>query len=239
MNKKQVLNILKLALIAIAVMLAFEVLFSFDSVTDAISNFIASFDDVWVYVVIWLVMVIQVCFIPLPVYIVINAAIVIDSIDVSLTTPKGWLFILITITAYMVGCVIAYFIGKKVGKNAVKWCAGNEQDYQKWVDIINRKGKWFYALTVLLPVFPDDLLCFVAGGVSMNFGFYFVANFVGRLIGLICMIFALKLINSFNRPGIPTTLIGWAVAFVLALIAFIVVHLLIKKEEKSKGKAQP
>lgn len=232
MNKTQVLNVLKLALIAIAAMLFFEILFSFNSVTNAISGFIASFQDVWLYVIIWLVMVIQVCLIPLPVYIVINAAIVIDSIDVSLTTPKGWLFILITMSAYMVGCIIAYFVGRKLGKKAVRWCAGNEADYQKWVDVVGRKGKWFYAMTVVLPVFPDDLLCFVAGGVSMNFGFYLAANFFGRLIGLVCMIWSLQFINSFNRPGIPATLIGWSVAFVAALVAYIVVLVLLKKEKK-------
>lgn len=236
MNKKQVLNILKLALIAIAIMLLFEVLFCFDSVTTAISNFIKSFNDVWVYLVIWLVMVIQVCLIPLPVYIVINAAIVIDCIELSLKSWRGWLFILITISAYMVGCIIAYLIGKKLGKKAVKWCAGNEQEYQKWVGVINKKGKWYYTLTVVLPIFPDDLLCFVAGGISMNFGFYLLSNFVGRLIGLVAMVWSLRFLNSLNRPNVPVTLIAWIVAFVACLIAYIILHFVLKKEEKEKSK---
>lgn len=234
MNKQQVQNILKLALIAIAIMILFEVLFCFESITTAVSNFIESFSDIWVYLIIWLVMVIQVCFIPLPVYIVINAAIVIDSIELSFATWRGWLFILITISAYMVGCTIAYFIGKKLGKKAVKWCAGSEQEYQKWVGIINKKGKWFYALTVVLPVFPDDLLCFVAGGMSMNFGFYMLANFAGRLIGLVAMIFSLKFANSLNRPGTPVTLIAWIVAFVVCLLAFLILHIKMVKEKRGK-----
>ena len=82
----------------------------------------------------------------------------------------------------MTGVAIAYILGFKFGSKAVRWCAGSDEDYQKWIKVFNTKGKWYYALTVLLPVFPDDILCIVAGGVKMNFGFFMIVNFICRFI---------------------------------------------------------
>ena len=235
MKKQQVYNIAKISIIAVSIMFLFELLFSFDAVTNGLSNFIASVDDVIVYIVIWLIMIIQVTLIPVPVYVILNAAVIIPSIDLSITTGKGWIFILVTMSAYMVGAIIAYFIGYKFGSKAVKWCAGTQEDYDKWVKMFNNKGKWYYAVTVLLPVFPDDLLCFVAGGVKLNFGFYCLANFVGRFIGLVAMIGSLELLHMGQESGgFPFALLAWGIAFVALAVFIIIMHIKLKKEKNKK-----
>ncbi len=237
MTKKQVYNVLKISIIAVLVMFLFEILFYFDEVTNYISDFIASVNGYVVYVVIYFVILIQVSFIPLPVYVIINAAIVIDSINLNLYSISGWIFIFVTMLAYMTGVVISYFIGKKWGSKAVIWCAGSEEEYLKWVKVINTKGKWFYALTVLLPVFPDDLLCLVIGSVKLNFWFYFFVNLICRFIGLVAMIYSLQFVNSLNSSGFPFTLVGWGTLLLVLIVACIVLKIQLGKDI-SKTKKQ-
>lgn len=231
MTKLQIYNILKVSLIAVLFMFAFELLFSFDFITDAISNYIASMHGFVLYIIIYIVMVVQVCLIPIPVYVVVNACILIDSMNLSLSSSDGWIFILVTMLAYTTGVALAYLLGRKFGSKAVKWCAGSDADYQKWVNVFNNKGKWYYAITVLLPVFPDDLLCIVAGGVKMNFGFFITSNVVCRFVGLVVMIYSLDIAHSLNDGGFPWTLLSWGMALVANIVALIVMKILLNKKK--------
>ena len=158
MNKQQLIKILKVSMIATAIMLGFEILFSFDVITNWFGELITKSGD-WAYLVIWVIMFLQVTILNIPAYVILSA-----SVSIGIST-LSWEFILVTISAYMCGCLLAYWLGFKFGKKAVKWCAGSEEDYDKWCDVLNEKGKWWYFATVILPIFPDDLLCIVAGSV--------------------------------------------------------------------------
>ncbi len=221
MNWTQIYKLLKIALIACVTMFAFEIIFEIPVITTSISNYIANLNTMWlVWASIWFIMFIQVCFIPIPAYIVINTSIHIGIIQTSngvlkmFSDTNYWLFILITITAYMAGAVVAYLIGKKWGAKAVKWASGSEEDYDKWASIINKKGKWWYTASVVLPVFPDDLLCMVAGSVKFDFKWFFVSNLVGRSIGLITMVASLSLLKA-SSNGFPIALVLWGLITLL------------------------
>lgn len=241
MNLQQIKKILKVMLIATILMFAFEILFAdFTGISNILSNWVANIEQKWIlYLVIWIIMYVQVCFIPIPAYIVLNAAIVAKVIDPTLgvfkmfSTSNCWIFIAIVISAYMLGAMTAYFMGYKWGRKAVKWCAGSDDEYDKWANTLNEKGKWWYALTVLLPVFPDDLLCLVAGSVKFNCNFFFISNLIGRSIGLICMIGALAIMQSANSGGIPWTMIGWGIAVLIEIIALVIINKKIKKRENT------
>ena len=162
-------------------------------------------------------MFLQVTILNLPAYVILSAC-----VSIGINTI-GWEFILITISAYMCGCLLAYWLGFKFGKKAVKWCAGSEEDYNKWCDVLNEKGKWWYLITVLFPFFPDDLLCIVAGSVKFNFWFYFISNLIGRTIGLITMLYTLKLIGMIGG-GFPFMIIVWGVALLVEIIIYLVLY---------------
>lgn len=224
MNKEQIVRILKVCLIATAIMLGFEILFSFDVITDWFSGLVVGAGN-WVWLILWVLMFLQVTVLNLPAYVILSAC-----VSIGINTI-GWEFILITISAYMCGCLLAYWLGWKFGKRAVKWCAGSEEDYNKWCDVLNKKGKIWYLLTVLFPFFPDDMICIVCGSVRFNFWFYLFANLVGRTIGLITMLYTLLLIGKIGG-GFPFMIIVWAVALVAELIAYLVLR---RKNERTNN----
>ena len=236
MKKEQIAKILITMIIATALMFLFDVIFSIEPINNAISNWIINLGSSrWLmWLAIWIVMFVQVCLIPIPAVVVIEAAMAVGVIQPKLGviamfgTWDLWLFVLVTITAYMAGALVAYFMGYKWGTKAIKWCAGDDVDYEKWCNLLNEKGKWYYALTVLLPVFPDDLLCLVCGSVKFDFKFFAISNLIGRSIGLICMLAALALVNSGNGY---LSMIAWGIALIAEIVAYIIIKHKIKAEE--------
>lgn len=217
MTREQIQRILKVCIIATVIMLIFEVIFSIPAINDFFRNWITSTSGWVVFVVIWLIMFLQCTILNIPAYVVLSASI---SIGIEC---MSWQYLLIVITAYMAGCITAYWLGHWLGVKAVKWCAGSEEEFDKWSNVLNTKGKWWYALTVLLPLFPDDLLCLVAGAVKFNFAFYVVANLIGRSVGLIAMILTLQAIGSIGG-GIPLMVIVWAVALIIEFIIYLKIN---------------
>lgn len=228
MNVEQLKKTLFVGIWTTALMLVFEILFSVPAVSEGIKGWVAGQDYTVVYIAVWLMMLAQCTFIPIPAVIVFTASIGAGILDTSLGLSifldgRVWIFSLVTITAYMVGATISYWIGRKWGKKAVKWCAGSEEEYDKWVKFFNKDtSKWVYAATVLFPIFPDDLLCIVAGSVKFNFRFWFVCNCICRYIGIPFTIAALVLLGI--GGGGPLAIIAWC----LALMAEIIGYLLLK-----------
>ena len=159
-------------------------------------------------------MFLQVTILNIPAYVILSAC---ASIGVEILSFK---YILVVLSAYMLGCVLAYYLGFKFGKKAVKWCAGNEEDYDKWSEFLNKKGKWWYFMTVVFPMFPDDILCLVAGAMKFDFIWYFNSNLFGRCIGLVTMIITLKFIN-FTSSGFNFMLIVWSLALIVEIVCYI------------------
>lgn len=234
MNKTQIYKSLVVAIFAILFMFVFEIIFSIDSVCVAITNFISGINSWVVYLVIWAIVFIQVTIIPVPMWVVINAAVVIPAINLSLKVFDGWLFILIVLSATIVGVIIAYIIGNKFGVRAIKWCAGDENDFNKWSEFVNKKGKIWYALSVLLPVFPDDILCFVAGALKFNFAYFLIINIFFRFIGIVAMLLTLSTLHSFNNSGFPFSVVLWGVLLIACVIACVVIKNKVAKEKNKE-----
>ena len=217
MKKDQIIRLLKVALVTTAILLIFEGIFSIPAINNFFMGLISGSSGWLAYLFVWLIMFLQVTILNIPAYSVLAActSIGMKTLDI--------VFISVVLSAYMVGCILAYWLGRWFGKRAVKWCAGSEEDYDKWSSVLNSKGKIWYFLTVLFPFFPDDILCVVAGAVKFNFGLYTIMNFVGRGIGLVTTILTLGLINKVS-DGFPIMVIVWAVALVAELIAYIILN---------------
>lgn len=225
MKKEQIIKILQVAIISTLIMLVAEAIFDIPAVTNWFSNIITGSHGIWIWVIIWLIMFLQVTILNIPAYVILSA-----STSIGIKT-LSFAYIAVVLSAYMAGCLLAYWLGYKFGRKAVRWCAGSDEDYDKWSKFLNKKGKLWYFLTVIFPFFPDDLLCLIAGGVKFNLGFYTLANFIGRGVGLVTMLITLKFITNFGN-GIPIMLIVWAVALIAELILYFVIKSKNKKNKK-------
>lgn len=212
MNKEQVIRILKVVFIATLFMLISEIIFSIEPVLNWFESFITPNNMLITYIAIWIIMFLQVTVLNIPAYVILLAC-----SRVGINT-LGITYILVVMSAYMSGCMLAYLVGRIWGSKAVKWCAGSQEDYDKWSNILNSKGRIWYFVSVLLPIFPDDLLCIVAGGVKFNFLIFVISNLIGRTIGLYTMLVVLKLLGSFGG-GFPYMIIVWCVAMIGEIVA--------------------
>ena len=187
--KEQLIKALFLVMVTCAIMLAFEVVFMIPEIENAFIGMVNS-DSRWLlYAGLWLLMFLQTTIIPIPALTILVAAKNTNLITMNFMADIP--FYIITMTAYIAGVIVAYWMGRKWGRKAVKWVAGSEEEYEKWAGAINNKGKWFYFLTVLLPIAPDDLLCFVAGSVKLDFKFFIFSNMIARTIGLVTTVYIL------------------------------------------------
>lgn len=217
MKRDQIIKILKVAFVATLIMLISEIFFSIPQIKDWFTLLVINSNN-WFYLAIWVIMFLQVTVLNIPAYVILNACVAIR------VDTLSWQYVLCVLSAYMMGAILAYWLGEKFGIKAVKWCAGSEEECDKWCKTLNDKGKIWYFLTVLLPIFPDDLLCIVCGSVKFNFGFYCIANLIGRGIGLITMLLTLTLIGNIGG-GFPFMIIVWTVALLAE-------HITIKVLEK-------
>ncbi|MGN1060464.1 MAG: TVP38/TMEM64 family protein [Candidatus Coproplasma sp.] len=113
------------------------------------------------------------------------------------------------------GSIVAFALGRWVGYKAVSWVVGKD-DLDKWLKKVKGKDYLLLSIMFLLPLFPDDVLCFVAGLSSMTWGYYLVMITVTRLISVSVTSFSLQLIPFTTWWGI----IIWLIIAVLVGFSF-------------------
>ena len=118
------------------------------------------------------------------------------------------------------GSVTAFFIGRKLGYKAVAWMIG-EDTLKKWQKKLKGKDNLILTLMFLLPVFPDDVLCFIAGLSTMSNGYFLTMISISRILSISTTCYSVDLIPFNTWWG----LLIWAVL----IIAFVVVFTLIYK----------
>ena len=129
---------------------------------------------IWGILVFFLIQFAQVLFAPIP-------SMATTLVGVAIYGPL--VASLVSIAGVLLGSFLAFFLGRVFGRKIVEWIAGVEQT-KKYCDLLNKKGKYLLILMFLFPVFPDDILCLVAGVTSMSFRFFFFASIFTRPIGI-------------------------------------------------------
>ena len=98
-----------------------------------------------------------------------------------------WLAFILSFIAIMLGSIIMFYIGRKGGKKFLKFMIGEEKS-AKLVERVSN-CKYLFVLMMLFPLFPDDILCLVAGLTNMSFKFFVITNIIARFFGVGCTIF--------------------------------------------------
>lgn len=126
-----------------------------------------------------------------------------------------WTTFILSFIAVMVGSIIMFWVGRKAGRKFLNWLAGKDEA-DVWINRMS-KGKYLFFLMMLFPLFPDDILCVIAGLTNMSFSFFFWTNFIARSIGIACTVFfGSGAIIPFHGWG----LIVWVVVILLVALLF-------------------
>lgn len=240
---------IRVFIICMAFMVLSEGLFEIPEVKEFFGASLIEGKSGWlVYVIVWLVMYAQVAIIPIPALPIITACNQIPNLVGSNSSIGGLfslqtlLFLILIVSATTLGAMTSYWIGRKFGKPAIRWIAGSDADYKTWSKKLNGKvGRWVYAATVLLPIFPDDLISLVVGSIKMNFTFYTVSNLICKTIGLFSMLLFMRIpgVNIFfgtEGDGFPIALTIYAVLFITAIIVQACLNKTINKNQPKKIK---
>ena len=105
----------------------------------------------------------------------------------------------------------AFYLARRYGRTfAERWIS--PEVISKWDKASNGQGVGFYALSLVLPVFPNDAMCYVAGLGKISSRRFFIANSTGR--ALACLV-----TSAAGAYGSSLGLAQWgAIALVIVLI---------------------
>ena len=112
----------------------------------------------------------------------------------------------------MVGSIVAFYLGKALGRPFINWLSGGKEETDKWMKKLHGKEKILLFFMFLFPVFPDDLLCSIAGILPINFPTFLIMQVLTRATTVGCtLLFMSGEVIPFNAWGI--SLIVLAVIF--------------------------
>lgn len=97
----------------------------------------------------------------------------------------GWgVGFLLSSLGLIIGSVIAFWLGRYFGKPLVIRMVGLKT-YERYEGVVARKGIWVLFLIFLIPFFPDDALCLLAGMTAISFPLFTLLVVIGRLPGML------------------------------------------------------
>jgi len=93
----------------------------------------------------------------------------------------GPLYAMLLVSIGMViGSMLAFAIGRVFGKSLIFWLFGKEKA-SKYLAKITKKGRGPLITMLILPFFPDDLLCMAAGVTDIGYGEFLFIVLVTRV----------------------------------------------------------
>ena len=112
----------------------------------------------------------------------------------------------------MLGSAFAFLLGRNFGKKLIVFMVG-EETYHKWTKVLT-DAKYAFFVMMLMPIFPDDILCLVAGVTDMTWTFFAVTILLTRPIGIF--------MTCYLGSGDIIPFSGWGLAVWAVFGAFVV-----------------
>ena len=160
----------------------------------------------------------QVTFLPLPSAVTTLAgSLIFGPLQASLLSLSGILF----------GSAFAFLLGRIFGKKLIVFMAG-EESYKKWTKVMT-DAKYSYFVMMIMPIFPDDILCLIAGTTDMSWAFFTVTNLIARPLGIF--------MTCYFGSGEIIPYSGWGLAVWAVFLVFVgvVVYLSFKYSKQIEG----
>ena len=135
----------------------------------------------WGPIVFILLQALQVFLLPLPGVLTVGAGVLMFG---------EWQCCIYSYIGILAGSIVAFGIGRVVGYRAAAWLVGRET-LDSWLQKVKGKDKSILTVMFILPIFPDDLLCFVSGLSTMSWKFFIVMQLIARAISVAMTSFSL------------------------------------------------
>lgn len=133
----------------------------------------------WGVFVFSLILIAQVIFLPAGTLAFTASAVVLFESPV-----KAWLICWLSLA---VGSWIMFWLGRLFGTKILRWVVGSEKA-EKYATYLG-KAKFVLPLILLVPVFPDDIVCLGAGLSNVNPFYFMTVVFFTRGIDNFCTVF--------------------------------------------------
>ncbi len=121
----------------------------------------------------------------------------------------------------LIGSVFAWWLGRLVGRPYINWVAGGKEEADAWLKRLNGRETVFLFFAFLLPLFPDDILCSVAGILPIKFSTFMIMQVITRAtsIGSSLIFMSGELIpyHDWGLVVLALIIIASIVAFVLSM----------------------
>lgn len=140
--------------------------------------------------------------------------VIIAPIPSNISTAAGalvlgfWPGFLLGMAAVLAGSVLVFVLAKRLGEPFVRRFV-DQRTFSKYMPIIEKKRDVFLFLALLLPFFPDDLLCILAGLSGMG-----TLRFAA--IALLTRPWGHVVASAVGSGAIAMPLWGWALIILLA-----------------------
>lgn len=168
-------------------------------------------------IVFILISFLQVTFIPLPGAVTILAGNYLFGFFPSL---------LCSYTGMLLGSLLAFLLGRKIGRPYVNWVVGDNLTMEKYLSRLQGKETVLLFFMFLLPLFPDDMLCSLAGITSLSWGKFIIMQIITRFTSI------LGTLLFMSGEFIPYNFWGISLIIVLCIIAIICFVVAYKKSDK-------
>ncbi len=139
--------------------------------------------------------------------------------------------LLYSLVGIILGSFTGFLIGRKIGHKAVAWMIGKDT-LEKWQNKLKGKDNLFLTIMFLLPMFPDDVLCFIAGLSSMSTKYFLWMITISRLITVAGTCYSFNFIPFNTWWG----LLIWGVFVLTIIVIFIFAYRNMDKIQQKLGK---
>lgn len=182
-SKTKVLKLLLVFFILIAIFVGCYAIFNVTGLWEKVNSIekikkIVESGGVFSFIIFMLLQILQTTVLQIPSLIVTIAGSVIFG---------KWTAFFLSFISIMIGSLIMFWVGRKGGKKFLYWLADKESA-DKWIEKMTN-GKYVFFLMMMFPLFPDDILCAVAGVTNMSFSFFLWTNVLARGMGIACAVF--------------------------------------------------
>jgi uncharacterized membrane protein YdjX (TVP38/TMEM64 family) len=214
-SKKTVIRLVSSVLVIAAflglVYLVFYLLGWTNVTREELQEYVAG-TGVWAPLIYVLISFLQVTFIPIPGAVTIIAG--------SYLFGAGMAF-LYSYIGFMVGSVVAFWLGRKIGRPFVNWVFGGKEEVDAYLNRLKGKEKVCLFFMYLLPMFPDDALCAIAGILPITWAEFMVMQIITRATSIGgTLLFMGGEVIPYEGWGLAVI----AVVAVLAIVAFVICY---------------